>query len=255
MMELSTLEASFHAIAERATGIPASGSSSLPADSVPVALRDAISSTILPRKLTLSAGGAHLSIIARNRRVVEVADIHPADLWPGGKDTTDASEEDFALPFAGCLLAIAAEGDARIDSAMVDGTLPATTLAGYPAARLPGDVETAKAADHVSDTGLLAAILDSCHGHARVWSGTGEGIEIPDGAPVDAAWMENRLEEWSAAGPSTDVQLIVAGGSMPAALALVALDGERCAVACAEPEGIPALERALGTLRNRLAKG
>lgn len=251
MPDSAALTASFQTLRDRADGgipHPVPG----PVDA-PTAFTDAIAATILPRILTLAADdGSQVDVTVRNRRVVGVEAIEPAELWQGrialADAGCDARPEDFAHPLARAVLAVAGRGSARVGTRFLAGQAPPIALAGYPAARLFEDIEAMRGD---AATSAILAFRDAWSSHARVWSGEESGVDVPEGSAVDSDWMTARLTEWAAASDETDLRFVLAEGDAPLALALVAAGGDHCIVACDAPEEFPRLEAALLTLRDQ----
>lgn len=251
MPESAALTASFSALRDRAdSGIPFS----VPGpDDASAAFTDAIGATILPRIVMLAADdGSRVDVMVRNRRVVGVDAVDPADIWQGrialANAGCDSKPEDFAHPLARAIVTVAGRGSVRVGTRLLDGSAPAIATAGYPAARLSEDIAALR--DDAA-TNAVHAFLDDWSGHALAWSGEDAGTDMPEGCAVDAGWMGQRLSEWSAAaGDDTDLRFVLAEGDAPMALALVAMGGEHCVVACDAPDEFGRLEAALVTLRD-----
>lgn len=252
MPESAALTASFSALRDRAgSGMPFPGTGP---DDAPTAFTDTIGATILPRIVTLVADdGSRVDVTVRNRRVVGVDAVDPADIWQGrialANAGCDAQPEDFAHPLARAILTVAGRGSARVGTRLLDGSVPAIALAGYPSVRLAEDIDAMRGEGAAN---AVHAFRDDWSGHARAWSGEDAGSDIPEGCAVDAEWMAQRLSEWSsAAGDDTDLRFVLAGGDAPMALALVAVGGEHCLVACQALDEFARLEAALITLRDQ----
>ncbi len=256
MADMTPIERSFQDIIARAEGTVASDVATR-ADAL---LATEITTTILPRMLTLGVGDdARLSVIVRNRRVISIEDVEPSELWQGNatpkEAVCDAGDEDFTRAFAEMTIALSERGTARIDTALVDGALPGSSLAGYPVARLADDIAAIRQA---AKGDMLEKFLGDWSGHARAWSEDEPQVELPDGASIDEAWMLERLAEWSAVCDALDedthLRFIIRGGDTPMALACASMNGKCGMVVCAMPEEFSRLETALAVLRGQYGR-
>lgn len=252
MPESAALTTTFHALRDRVDGkIP--HPAPIPKDA-PETFTDAISATILPRILTLTASdGSRVDVTVRNRRIIGVEAVEPAELWQGRIALTDAGcnaqPEEFAHPLARAILAVSGRGAIQVRTHLLDGQAPAIALAGYPVARLLEDIEAMRGD---STTNPVRDFREAWSGHPRAWSGKEAGIDVPEGSAVKFDWMTARLSEWSTAtSDTTDIQFVMTGGDAPIALALVAMGGEFCIVACNAPGEFARLEADLLTLHDQ----
>ena len=219
------------------------------------AFRDTVAATVLPRVLSLHAGdGTRLSVVVRNRRIIRLLDVVPADLW-GGEESPetlpgDVAGDGFGPSFAKAVLAITAHADTRIETRLLDGSDLPGTLSGYPASRLVADLEDASA-PRTADA--LRAFLNGWTGHARAWSGREDGIDVPDVHRIDDAWLRTRLADWMAGVPDDGLHLrhVMVGGDDPLAVAFVAMADEACVVACADAAQFARLDDDLAALHDR----
>ena len=101
-------------------------------------LESVLNSTMLPRRDTISTEeGARLSVIARNRRVLKVADVSPSNLWEGDQSpqatVCEGDFDAFARAFASALLKVAAGKQIAIEQIFLSHALGTIAHSGHTA--------------------------------------------------------------------------------------------------------------------------
>lgn len=254
---MDRLETTFDSIIATVQGnMPPVDSKDVPADDALVEFQDVLRRTILPRRITLRGNeGARVSVIAKNRRVVNLSEVHPASHWTGetNPETTECNTDfdGFAGPFVTALVKTMDGQSSQIEQSLLVDPLPATK-AGYPAAMLSEHAEQALKPAPAGD--VVAAFLDTNEGYARARFGSEIEITVPAQASVDHDWMQDRIDEAlrELKGKKTDLQFLTLDGAKPMAIALVWLDGEGAIVLADDPDGFKELEENLYTLRPHL---
>ena len=222
-------------------------------DEAATALQSVLNETILPRRITVRAeSGARLSVVAKSRRVIKIAEVHPPEFWQfetGPQDTPCTADYDaFACPFASAFVKVVGGKPIQIEQALVEDSL-GKTGAGYPATKLVDHVEQSQ--KRVPASEQVGVFFDAFPNLARARFGDETVIECPEATDVTSEWMQDKINgvRDSLAEKETDVRFLTLSGDKPRALALVWIDGAGCIVVADKTEAFDALENSLDALR------
>jgi len=220
------------------------------------AFQSTLSSTILPRRITVRAeSGARISVVAKNRRVIKIAEVHPLDLWSYETSPLDikcvTDYESFAQPFASTLVKVIDDEPIQIDQALISDPI-GNTGTGYPASMLANHVE--QSMTRVPAAEQVKIFFDLFPTLARARFGDENIIEIPDGSSLNSEWFETKIDgvQPALSKKETDLRFLILNGEVPQALALVWLDGAGCLVVAEDTEELDRLEQSLAELRRYL---
>ena len=156
-------------------------------------LQKVLCDTILPRRITVRAeNGNRLSVIARNRRVVAIVEVHPSTLWTGEAEPQDTvcelDFEAFGAPFANVVTSLISGSPFSIDQHFVTDALPDAGLRGYPASNLSDDISRLQAEESsaveqldVASGGLLCSEFAFATGMLAVGGGAKFRIDFGAG--------------------------------------------------------------------------
>ncbi len=226
------------------------------AEDAAAAFQTALCDTILIRRITVRAeNGSRLSVIAKNKRVLKVAEVHPAEMWQhseGFLETACTSDYDgFGLPFASALVKVTGKGPVQIEQALVSDPL-GSTARGYPASKLVADVE--KSQQRIPAGDEVQKVYDAFDTCARARFGATTAVDIPAGYTVTEDWLQQQVAATiqSVAGRETDVKFAVLSGDTPRALASVWLDGEGAIIVSEDAASFDAIAARLESLRGHL---
>ncbi len=213
--------------------------------------------TVLPRRITIrSEDGVRLSVIARNRRVIKVADVHPQNLWEGQQSpqatVCEGDYDSFARAFTSVLLKIVADKRIIIEQTFLPHALGTITHSGYPASMLCDHVSLSQ--NDEGDAAVIQGFYDTFPDHPRARFGSADEIDIPATSNIDPAWIDGCVaalrEELN--GKDTDLRFIVVDGGDCRGAAMAWLGGEGCLVMSEYPDQFDELELRLSALRERL---
>ncbi len=254
MSELST---TFETIIETIQGkVPPLGVAEISADSAFEELQDVISRTVLPRRITFKGtDGARVSIIAKNRRVVNLSEVHPQSHWSGkaAPEQTDceADFDEFGSHFASALVKTVAGQPIRVEQALLSDAL-GSTKAGYPAGMLVEHVEQSQKRAPAGNQ--IASFFEANDGLTRARFGSEIEITVPAGSPISHDWMQARIDEAlrDLTETETDLRFLVLEGAAPMVMALAWLDGEGAIIVSDDPDSFDSIEQKLGALRTHL---
>lgn len=256
MTALAQIEQTLTRMAETVDRAPQAPRESHSGTAAFVAFAEILSTTILPRRVTLHAqNGARLSVIAKNRRVVKIAEVHPAEHWQGSDTAQDTActkgYDDFGKAFALAIVAVAGNTQSRIEQALLVDPLGATKP-GYPATLIAEHIEEAQKPEPRG--AHIAAFFDDHPSMPRARFGAETVIEIPEGSTCDEDWMRALVTDQrdTVLGTDQDLRLTVFDGDAPYALALAWFDGEGAVILCQTPDDIDTAERHLTALRQYL---
>jgi len=220
-------------------------------------LERVLNSTILPRRVTISSqDGARLSVIARNRRVIKVADVNPPNLWEGQQSpqatVCEGDYDAFAQAFASALLKVVAGNCVAIEQIFLSHALGTIVHKGYPASMLCEHVSLSQADEN--DAAVVQGFYDHFPEQVRARFGSINETDIPADSKIDASWLGARVVELKEelGGRDTDLRFMVLGGENRRAMASIWFGGEGCAVISEHPDRFDELELRLGALRERL---
>jgi len=251
------LSATFQNIIDTIDGsVPPSATIPHTPDDAVSALQKAISSTIMPRRLTVRAeNGSRLSVVTKNRRIIKVAEVHPLDLWNFETSPLDikcvSDYESFAHPFASTLVKVIGGEPIQIDQALVGDPI-GNTGAGYPVSMLAEHVEQSQ--KRAPAANQVTMFFDVFPNLARARFGDENAIEIPDVSSLNSEWFETRIDgvQQALSDKETDLRFLVLDGETPQALAMVWLDGAGCLVVAEDKTEFDTLEQKLNELRRYL---
>ena len=220
-------------------------------------LEAVLNSTILPRRVTISSqDGARLSVIARNRRVIKVADVSPANLWEGEQSpqatVCEGDYESFARDFASALLKVAAGQHIAIEQFFLSHALGTIAHSGYPASMLCEHALRSQADE--GDATIVQNFYDNFPEQARARFGSINETDVPSNSNIDPAWLGARVVELKEElnGKDTDLRFMILGGANQRAMATVWFGDEGCTVVSENADRFDELELRLGALRSRL---
>jgi len=223
------------------------------ADEAATALESVLAETILPRRITVRAErGARLSVVAKNRRVIKIAEVHPPELWrheTSAQETSCIADYDaFALPFARAFTQVVGGEPIQIEQALIEDAI-GNTGSGYPASKFAEHVEQSK--KRVPAGEQVGIFFDAFPKLARARFGDEDAIELPEGSALTSEWIQLQIDSVreSLSEKETDVRFLTLSGDTPRALALVWIDGAGCIVISDDPETFDALETKLTSLR------
>lgn len=254
MSELST---TFENIIDMMQGkTPLPGTSDIPADDAFSEFQNILSQTILPRRITLrGAEGARVSVIGKNRRIVNLSEVHPQSHWTGDSAPEEtecqADDDKFSAPFVSALIQAVDGESIRIEQALLTDPLK-TSKAGYPVTRLVENINEAQkqapAGEHI------VSFFQENDGLPRARFGREIEVTIPADSEVSHDWMQARIDEAldDLIDKKSDLRFLVIEGEAPMALALAWLKGEGVIIRSDDPESFDDLEQKLSTLRANL---
>ncbi len=251
---MSELTPTFEAIIDTVQGkAPPVGSSEIPADEAYTEFQTVLSRTILPRRITLKgAEGAQISVIGKNRRIVNLSEVHPEAHWTGEtspeKTECQAGYAEFAGPFASALVKAVGDKPIRIEQALLTDSLKASG-AGYPVSMLAEHIEQSQKRAPADDQ--VVSFFEANDGLPRARFGNEVEVTIPAEASITHDWMQARIDEVreQLGDKETDLRFIVVDGEKPIAFAMAWLDGEGAIVLSDDPEKFNDLENKLSALR------
>ena len=222
-------------------------------DGAAAALQSKLSETILARRITLRAeNGARLSVVAKNRRVIKIAEVHPPELWQHTSEPQDttciADYETFARPFASTVFDVIGDGPVKIEQALIGDPI-GKTGAGYPASKLTEHVAQAQQRSPAPEK--ADEFFEAFPEMARARFGDKDAVDLPDASKLTADWMQEQIDglSGSLADKDSDVRFLVLTGEAPRALALVWLDGAGCLIVAEDTDTFDALEQRIDDLR------
>lgn len=220
-------------------------------------LESVLNSTILPRRVTISTEeGARLSVIARNRRVIKVADVSPSNLWEGDQSpqatVCEGDFDAFARAFASALLKVAAGKQIAIEQIFLSHALGTIAHTGYPASMLCEHALRSQADE--GDATIVQNFYDNFPEQARARFGGSNETNVPSDVNIDPAWLGALVVDLKAEliGKDTDLRFMILGGKNPRAMATVWFGEEGCVIVSENSDRFDELELRLGALRNRL---
>lgn len=254
---MTSLSDTFSALIETVKGnAPLPSDVDHTADTAGDAYAEIINATILPRRVTAkTASGARVSVIAKNRRIVKLIEVHPETYWDGAvaphETECSGDAEAFSSPFASTFVKIVGKESIRIETAMLSERVD-LPKSGYLASKIPSDVAEARENSPVSKQ--AAAMFTAFPNLPRARFGSASEIIVPEGSAVATDWMATRAAELKSelAGVESDIRFVSLDGEVSHALALVWLGGEGCLVLADTPDEFGELERHLGALRQYL---
>ncbi len=247
---MSNLAATFDTIVNTVRGqIPPTGMTEIPADDAATEFQNTLLRTVLPRRITVrGADGARISVIAKNRRIINLSEVHPPSDWTGkaAPEQTEcqADFDQFAGPFASAFLKAVNGKPIRIEQALLTDPLGAVK-AGYPAGMLVDHVEQSLGRVPAGDQ--IALFLEANDGLPRARFGSEIEVTVPANAAVSHDWMQDRIDEAlkDLAETKSDLRFLVLDGDAPMALALVWLEGEGAIVFSDDVKNFDNLEQKL----------
>lgn len=251
---MEDLSATFQTMIDTVQGnIPALGQSEVAANDAYSNVQSVLARTVLPRRITIrGADGKRMSVIAKNRRVVKLAEVHPAMNWTGDaapeKTECQSDVDCFAGPFASALIKTVGGKPIRIEQALLADPLGATK-SGYPSTMLLEHV--AQFDDQPSPAEQLASFLSDSDSLARGRFGQETEITIPSGSSISHDRMQERIDEAlkDLTGSEATLRFLTLEGDKPMAIAVAWLDGEGAIVLSDDPETFDDLEQKLSGLR------
>ena len=254
---MTSLSDTFSTLIDTVNGnVPAPSTIDFSADTSGDAYADIINATILPRRVTAKTeSGARVSVIAKNRRIVKLVEVHPEYYWDGEQQPheTDCAgdAEAFSQPFASTFVKIVGKETIRIESAMLRERVD-LAKSGFLASKLPEHLVEARENSPVSKQ--AAATFEGFPDLPRAQFGSASKISVPDGSAVTSDWMAARAAELKKelTDVESDIRFIALDGDETHALALVWLGGEGCLVLSTTPDDVDTLEQHLGALRQYL---
>jgi len=258
MPHTAKIRASFdHILAELNDDVPLVGFRELDTETAFAELDAALSGTILPRRITISSeDGARLSVIARNRRVIKVADVHPQNLWEGAQSpqatVCEGDYESFSSSFSSALLKVVADNKVMIEQTFLSHGLGTITHKGYPASMLCEKVPVEQSKE--DDATIVQGFFDAFPDQPRARFGANDETQIPANSQVDPTWLAARVTELREEldGQDTNLRFLILEGEDRRAAAIVWIGGEGCMVMSEYPENFDELEFRLGALREHL---
>jgi len=251
---MSNLTETFDTIINTVQGtVPPAGTVEIPADNAVAEFQDALLRTVLPRRITMrGADGARVSVIAKNRRIINLSEVHPPAHWTGTsapeKTECQADLDEFGRPFASALVKTIDGKPIHIEQALVSDPLGATK-AGYPSGMLTEHVTQSQQRAPVGDQ--ITAFFEANDGHPRARFGNEIEITVPAESVISHDWMQARIDDAlkDVEGTETELRFLVLEGEAPMALALAWFDGEGVIVLSDDPTTFDELEQKLSALR------
>ena len=228
------------------------GETQYPAEIACMEFQNALSETILPRRITARGNdGSRLSVLAKNRRVIKVAEVHPPELWDGENAPHETECETdfntFAGPFASALIKVVGDDGIRIERSLLSDRL-GKTKPGYPAAMLAGHVK--KSNNQNGGKSNVGRLFRTFPDLTRALFSDEVDVRIGISSRITEDWMQTRVadlrKDLNPADP--DLRFIVIDGDAPLGLALLWFEGEGCIVVSETPRDIGKLERYVGAL-------
>ena len=220
-------------------------------------LESVLDSTILPRRVTISAeDGARVSVIARNRRVIKVADVHPQNLWEGEQSpqatVCEGDYDSFARAFASALTKVVTDKRVAIEQTFLSHALGTINHSGYPASMLCEHISRSQSDE--GDAAVVQGFYDRFPEYARARFGSTNDVVVPPASAIDPTWLGARVSELREElnGKDTDLRLMTLGGEASRAMAIAWFGGEGCIVISEHSAQFDELELRLGALRERL---
>lgn len=254
---MSNLAATFDTIIDTVGGkLPPAGSAEISANDAYSAFQNVLSRTIMPRRITFrGADGARVSVIAKNRRVINLSEVHPQSNWDGDvapeKTECEADFDTFAKSFASALVKTVNGESIRIEQSLLSDPL-GTTKAGYPSGMLVEHIEQSQ--KRVPAGAEIASFFEANDGLPRARFGDEIEITIPAGSSITHDWMQTRIDEAlkDLSGSEVDLRFLTLDGEKPMALALAWMDGQGAVVVSDDAEKFADLEQKLSALRGHL---
>lgn len=251
---MSDLTTTFEAIIDTVQGkVPVAVSTDIPAADAYTELQNILSKTVLPRRITFKgADGAQVSVIGKNRRIVNLSEVHPQSHWTGehAPEQTDcrADSDEFSGPFALALVKTVNGQPIRIEQALLTDPLGASN-AGYPANMLVEHVELSQKRAPAGDQ--VNSFFDANEGLPRARFGNEVEVTIPSESVITHDWVQTQIDEAleDLVEKETDLRFLVVGGGTPIALALAWFDGEGAIVLSDDSKNFDDLEQKLIALR------
>jgi len=258
MPNTAKIQASFDSITAALNGEgPSDDFRELDTESACSELETVLNGTILPRRVTVSSeDGARLSVIARNRRVIKVADVHPQNLWDGKQSpqatVCEGDYDSFARTFSSALLKVVADKKIMIEQTFLSHALGTITHTGYPASMLCE--HTSLSQEDKDDAAIIQGFYDTFLDQPRARFGSINEIDIPKISHIDPEWLGARVAELREDLKTEDTHLrfMQLDGVDRRAAAIAWIGGEGCIVMSEYPDQFDVLELRLGALRDRL---
>lgn len=228
------------------------GETQYAADEACLEFQSALSETILPRRITARGNdGSRLSVVAKNRRVIKVAEVHPPELWDGDNAPNETECEtdfdSFGGHFASTLLKVVGDDGIRIERSLLSDPL-GKTKPGYPAAMLTGHVK--KSQNRGPNASHVDRLFRTFPDLTRALFSDEVDVRIGNESRIEQDWIQARItdlqKELIPEGP--DLRLVVLDGEAPLALAMLWFEGKGCIVVSETPRDIGKLERYVGAL-------
>lgn len=236
--------------------LASSRTAAIEADEAYLAIQNTLMKTILPRRVTVRGkDGARLSIVAKNRRIIKLAEVHPEQHWTGAnapeKTECRADYDTFAHPLASALINVVSGEPIQIEHALVLDPLGPAKV-GYPAATLCEHIEQSQQRLPARDQ--VVAFYEAQNSLPRGRFGQENEVTVPADASITHDWMQARIDEVVAELEGVDhaLKIIAIGGDSPRALAVAWLDGEGALVLCDDAEKLEALRAGILSLRAHL---
>jgi len=254
---MSELSAPFQTIIDTMEGsAPFAGIAAIASDDACGHFGHVLSNTLLPRRITVRAdSGARVSVVAKNRRIIKLTEVHPPELW-NGAEAPEATEcqndyDAFAHPFASALVDVIGKESVQIEQGLLSEPL-GSVPSGYPASMLGEHIEKSQQRQPAGDE--LVTFFQAHSDLPRARFGAEIEITIPTGSDISHDWMQTRIDEALAdlQTTETDLRFLVLEGQSPRALALAWFDGEGVIIMSDDPETFSELEQRLHTLRDYL---
>lgn len=254
---MSELSAPFQSIIDSMEGsAPLPGFAAVSHDEACDQFMQTVTKTLLPRRITVRAdSGARVSVVAKNRRIIKLTEVHPPELWSGEKapEATECENDydAFAHPFASALVNVIGKQSVHIEQGLLSEPL-GTVPSGYPASMLSEHIEQSQQRKPVG--GELQAFHDAHGDLPRARFGAEIEVTIPTGSDISHDWMQARIDEALADLKTTETELrfLVLDGTSPKALSLAWFDGEGVIILSDDPEKFSELEQRLYALRDYL---
>jgi len=254
---MSELSAPFQTIIDTMEGsTPLPGIAAISHDEACNHFEHAVLNALLPRRITVRAdSGARVSVVAKNRRIIKLTEVHPPELWTG-KVAPEATKcqndyDAFAHPFASALVDVIGKKSVHIEQGLLSEPL-GSGPSGYPATMLSEHIEMSQERQPAGDK--LVSFYEAYSELPRARFGTEIEITIPNGSDISHDWMQARIDDalTDLKNTETDLRLLVLDGASPRALALAWFDGEGVIIMSDDPETFSELEQRLYTLRDYL---
>ncbi len=220
------------------------------------AFQSVLSQTMLPRRICMRAGNGHrVSVIAENRRIVKIAEVHPSGLWENDQAphtvTCSADDPGYIHPLASALSKIAESGDIRITRTLLADPLKGAGK-GYPASMLSDYLKKEQVSEHNPDP--VTGFYDAFPELARATFGKQTHVDVPATSAIDPEWLHKKAEavrETLTDRPG-ELRLLTLSGERPLVVALVWFKESGCIVATHDQDRFDALQGRIETLRHLL---